>query len=539
MYTMLVVDDEMYALKGITQGIDWSDLPFSGILEARDAAEARRILETQPVDLVISDIEMPGDSGLELLRWIHRHRPETLTVFQTGHARFDYAREALQLDCFDYVLKPVDHDTLKEIAARAVREIEERRHRRQFEQTLDIYRRQWAAELPILVERFWQEILADRFPMAPDRLNRQFEMYGIPLTADGRVLPILLSVEAWGVEMDARDESIMEYAVRKAAAEIIQEDLPGTTVRDRGDLNLLLLFLREGETLDRPALLERCARYVEACRNYFRSRLSCYVGLPVPLGELSASLDRLLQLERSNVSASQSVYDAAAGSEGAASGFDSDLSLLPSFLDWGVLLDGGRYKELQAQLEEAVRRLQERSASRETLEQFYFGFLHLMYQAAHRKGMSIYEALTVAELNDPQASRSPQQLLQWAGRLISRAAQALQDKQKDASAVVAKIDAYIQDHLDRDLSRDDIARAVYRNPAYLSRLFRKETGLSLSEYIAKLRIERAKRLLTETNDKISHIAECVGYYHFSYFAKLFKKMTGLSPQEYRKKHQKL
>lgn len=535
---MLVVDDEIYALRGITQGIDWGDLPFTDILEARDAAEAKRVLESRQVDLVVSDIEMPGDNGLELLRWIHAKRPDTLTVFQTGHARFDYAREALQLGCFDYVLKPVDHDLLKDIVSRAVTEIQTRRQRQAFEETLATYRSQWAAQLPILVERFWQDLLAERIPLAPERLNRQLESYGIPFRADGFVLPVLLSVEEWSVGLDARDESIMEYAVRKAAVEMIPGQHAGTALQDRGDLNLLLLLLGQEESVDRQALLERCGQYVEACQSYFHCRLSCYVGQPVRVEELSASLDGLLQMERSNVTAAQSVLDASQGVEGAGVSGGAG-ALLPSFADWAVLLDNGAQEELQKQLEETVRRLQEQAASRETLEQFRFGLLHLLYQTAHRKGVSVYESLTVAELNDPQVLRSPQLLLQWASRLIGKTAQAFQDRQKDTSAVIAKIHAYILENLDRDLNRDDIAKSVYRNPAYLSRLFRKETGLSLSEYITQQKIDRAKRMLTETNDKISNIAEGLGYYHFSYFAKLFKKMTGLSPQEYRKKHQTL
>ncbi|MNC23288.1 transcriptional regulator NarL [compost metagenome] len=73
--TMLVVDDEIYALKGITQGIDWSDMPFSAILEASSVKSATQIMERQPVDLVISDIEMQEANGLELLRWIHKRFP--------------------------------------------------------------------------------------------------------------------------------------------------------------------------------------------------------------------------------------------------------------------------------------------------------------------------------------------------------------------------------------------------------------------------------------------------------------------------------
>ncbi|WP_158630166.1 response regulator [Cohnella sp. AR92] len=537
MLTMLVVDDEIFALKGITQGIDWSDLPFKEILEADNVKQAMKHMEEKPVDLVISDIEMPGANGMELLRWINDRFPNTQVIFLTGHARFDYAREALQLGCFDYALKPIDHEVLKDIVAKAVREIEAQRNRQSFEEMLSAYHRQWTQQLHLLVERFWQDLLADRVSLRQERLEREFELYDIPLKADGLVLPVMVSIEQWNAELNARDESIMEYAIRKAASETILGEWPGAVLQDRSGLNLILLYASpDGPPVDRQALLERCNQYKADCESYFHCRISCYVSQPVPIGEIASAVDRLQQLERTNVSAASAVIDASALAEGGTAGGNG---ALPNFAEWGQLIDQGGQDELIRQLEETTKRLQDEMASRETLELLHAGLLHLFYQAAHRKGISVYDALTVQELSDPQASRSPQQLLQWASKSAEKFVRVFSDKPRDSSAVIAKINAYIQDNLHRDLSRDDIANEVYRNPAYLSRLFRKETGLSLSEYIAQKRIEEAKRMLVETNLKVSNIAEGLGYQHFSYFAKLFRKFTGLTPQDYRKKYQKL
>ncbi|WP_239617904.1 response regulator [Cohnella mopanensis] len=537
MLTILVVDDEIYALKGITQGIDWSDLPIGQILEAENVKEAKQHFQSNKVDLLISDIEMPGANGLELLRYIRESSPQTLTIFLTGHARFEYAQEALHMGCFDYVLKPVDHDVLKDIVSRAIVEIDTRKQQAEFENSLENYRRQWMNQLPILVDRFWQELLAGRVAVNADRLNRQFEQFEIPLNVErGRVLPILLSIEQWDVELDSRDESIMEYALRKAAAEIILGELPGTVVQDPGELNLTLLYLDEADIPDRKQLLSRCNQFVKACNDYFHCRVSCYVDVSVRIGELPASLERLMQMERSNVSSAQTVVDASSSEEGTAG---SQHIVLPSFLEWTILLDNGQQEELIRHIETTVSQFQAESVGRETLELFQYGFLHMLYQAAYRKGISIYEAVEMTELMDTQAVRSPQLLKQWAVKMIQKCLEAFQDKQRDASAIIAKVQTYIQDNLQKELNRDDIAHSVFRNPAYISRLFRKETGVSLTDYITQTRIEKAKRQLAETNDKISNIAEGLSYVHFSYFAKLFKKVTGLSPQEYRKKHQVL
>ncbi|MNG22693.1 Bifunctional transcriptional activator/DNA repair enzyme AdaA [compost metagenome] len=96
----------------------------------------------------------------------------------------------------------------------------------------------------------------------------------------------------------------------------------------------------------------------------------------------------------------------------------------------------------------------------------------------------------------------------------------------------------MQTHISQDLTREDIAAFLHFNPAYLSRLFKKETGLSLSDYIMDQRMKQAKRLLSESDLKVSDVAEITGYRNFSYFSKLFKKQEGFTPQEFRKRNKR-
>ena len=88
-------------------------------------------------------------------------------------------------------------------------------------------------------------------------------------------------------------------------------------------------------------------------------------------------------------------------------------------------------------------------------------------------------------------------------------------------------------NIDKDLSRAEIADAIYLNPEYLSRLFKKETGASLNDYIVTEKMRAAQSLLSDTNIPVSLIATKVGYSNFSYFSQVFKKYTGMSPVEYR------
>ncbi|MBO9604877.1 MAG: response regulator [Paenibacillaceae bacterium] len=525
MYNLLVVDDEKYAVHGVTRGIDWTDLPIGGIFEAMDVEEAMAAFAAQRIDLLISDIEMPGLNGLELQRWVLEHSPHTETIFLTGHANFAYAQQAIQLGGFDYVLKPVDHDQLKEVAAKALQKLARERELLEFQEAYRTYSAHWQSQLPMLVERFWQDLLGGRVPLAPERLQRLFRLYDMPLAPDSAVVPVLISVEEWQEELSARDEDIMEYALRKAAAELVLDDWPGCVVSERSGYSLALVYAPAGEA----ELRSRCLRFVADCRRYFRCRLSCYIGptgMPAALAETVADL---LAMERGNVGRTNEVHHLReyAAAEG-------DPPSAPAAADWTPLLEAGKKAELLVRLNAALDRMQTTGVRAETLEAFYYALHHAASQLALKKGLSARDMIP-AELHDfPAATRSLSQLRSWAQRFAAAAADAIGGSGKDVSAVIARTMQLIRERLHTNVSREQIAAEVYLNPAYLSRLFKKETGLSLSDYMLVQRMELAKRLLKESNLKISGIAEAVGYDHFSHFAKMFKRVAGVSPHDYRK-----
>ena len=97
-----------------------------------------------------------------------------------------------------------------------------------------------------------------------------------------------------------------------------------------------------------------------------------------------------------------------------------------------------------------------------------------------------------------------------------------------------EIQAYIQEHFTEDLSLNRISEQFYLNPVYISQLFKKKTGVGYKDYMTGLRIQRAKRLLEETDLRVYEICEMVGYRDIKYFNKTFEKLEGMTPSEYRK-----
>ncbi|WP_346888005.1 helix-turn-helix domain-containing protein [Clostridium sp. UBA1056] len=111
-----------------------------------------------------------------------------------------------------------------------------------------------------------------------------------------------------------------------------------------------------------------------------------------------------------------------------------------------------------------------------------------------------------------------------------------QTKNKCYSKTIIFCKNYIYSHLYEDLNREAIAKAVNLNPSYLSVLFKKEVGISMSEYIQQTKINESINLLTFTNTSIHQICSLLNFTDQSYFTKIFRKFTGTTPKDYRERY---
>lgn len=130
---MLIVDDEKWAVQGILDGVNWDSLGFEEILTAYSYTQAVNVIKANFVDVMLCDIEMPDESGLELVAYANAHSPGTACIILSCHDKFDYAQQAVKLDCLDYVLKPVRYETLTEILKKAMDFVRKQSHKQMME----------------------------------------------------------------------------------------------------------------------------------------------------------------------------------------------------------------------------------------------------------------------------------------------------------------------------------------------------------------------------------------------------------------------
>ena len=124
-------------------------------------------------------------------------------------------------------------------------------------------------------------------------------------------------------------------------------------------------------------------------------------------------------------------------------------------------------------------------------------------------------------------------MIKWANYLLDATFE-YEKKILKSFTVCDKINAYIRQHYKEHIGRNEIAEEFFLAPEYLSKVYKKETGISINEAIAACRVEQAK-LLLDRGERVSDVAEKVGFDNFTYFSTTFKKLEGVSPTKYKKK----
>ncbi|MEC0171481.1 response regulator transcription factor [Paenibacillus graminis] len=533
---LLIVDDEQFAVEGILYCCDWKEFGVEEVLTANRADRARDIVNDKKIDLLICDIEMPDEDGLSLVGWVREHSPWTESIFLTCHSEFSYAKKAVNLGSFDYLLKPVDSAELLSAVSGMIAAIREKEEYESYNKMYHKYLNLWQQEKPKRVERFWQDLLSRSILSFGDFFERELAGAGVGLTTGDLVLPILISIEEWNKPLNPRDQEIMEYAVKKAAEEFFTEDQQGEAVTDKSGVLFILLYAkgkeeggRAAETLIIQKLTAMGKRFIKACQELFYSIVTCYVGSFKPLQELPGMCESLKIMERDNISRTQSVLLY----------LPQDQILLSPNLD-DIRLDDLISYMLSGKRESAVRFIHNLTEKLEAnpcfqgrnLDALHQDTMQIIYHFLQVRGINAGSIVLFTDWTTARI-RGLLQYRHWAEGIVSAVMETEFERQEKGSVIERSI-RYIQQNVEEEISRASVADYVGLNPTYLSRLFKKETGQNLIDFLISVKMNRTRELLDTTDMSVSSIAQQVGYSNFSHFTKMFRKQFDVNPQEYRK-----
>ncbi|WP_169447603.1 response regulator [Paenibacillus daejeonensis] len=541
------MDDEHYHVDGLTELLRAREHDRLEIYGAYSAQEAIAWMEGMKIDIVMSDIAMPGMDGLELQRQIARLWPHCRVIFLTGYTDFEYIKSAMKLDAVDYLLKTEGEDTILEAVEKAIASLEQQSRSgdalRRAEQQLHAMR-------PVLQREYMLSLLDQTADTSIDRLAAGFSEWQLPLTAEQPVL--LLYGELGGSEMGEEDlasRSLMRFAAQNISQEILGREARVyccALERDR-----MIWFIQpedppEGAAAE-AAVWERLIRLVHGsletvqstCRQLLKRSLRMASDQEaVPWPRVSERFEHLkLQYSRGRSSLGEDLLMVAErqpdipNAEQLRHSWRRELDRLGELLYSGeTTIYLARYYDLMAGVREASELY---PALRKLV---YYGLVHLVLgfvdaqrleeKAAERED---YDRLTRYDAHHSweEATVYLAELAEWLHSVRE------ESQQKQEEQLIATIHAYVQQHLDGDLSLVRLGEVVSLSPVYLSRVYKQLTGHNLTEHILEMKLERAKQLLSGSEQLIQDITREVGFESPAYFTRFFRKYTGISPQQYR------
>lgn len=522
---LLIVDDEASAILAVIKGISWERLKFTGVFTASNITEAKEKLMNHDIRVLLCDIEMPMGSGLELLEWVNEYRPGICSVFMTCHADFSYAQRAIQLGSFDYILKPLDFEALEKVLKSAAQKVDQEEQQKQASNY-------WEKGRKAVERQFWRELFIGDIAPNEGSISIYLKRNQLDIPIDGKFLPILLSPKRLPENMTPEDRKLIRFSLRNVAEEVFQTSLAKHELEALGeDEILVMLTVKDGvtDTALTDSISQCCEILIEAADQYLHIQVCCYVGYRVSISEISGQIEQLHGMDFNNIVSNKIFLFLNPGE-----------TIMDKFQPVAGVLGGHRnysgnctraLSEIQQALTAYDRELEPDSIF---INAFYMGIYYILSDFS-RKNQVFIRDLVDKEQNrrlSHLAMNSMAGLAAWVQHIRS----ALQAFEKDdiaREAPVDKVKEYIKAHLDKELSVEKIAGQVHLNPDYLNRIFKKVTGVPLSQYTIQQKMERAKWLLRHTNWQIGEVAAAVGYYNYSSFNRSFNKIVGQSPQEWK------
>ncbi len=158
---VLIVDDLKAVVDSIENGVNWAAVGIDEVYTAGSAKEAKLVMMNFEIDILLTDIEMPEEDGISLFQWTRKMQPNVLGIFLTSHAEFEYAREAIRLGGFDYILQPARVADIESCMTRAVEEAKKNEKIQRLEKSTEALSNQRDGMLELLCERGQESRLKD------------------------------------------------------------------------------------------------------------------------------------------------------------------------------------------------------------------------------------------------------------------------------------------------------------------------------------------------------------------------------------------
>lgn len=514
MIKVLVVDDEYFAREGMKRTVNWKELSCELCGEAEDAFQAINLSKELKPDIIITDINMPGMDGLSMAEKIKEFLPSCKFIIITGFDEFEYAKRAVKINAVDFLLKPIDQDEFIKSIKSAVTNLN------------NVKKQKYIAKEKILLDMMRGKISSD------EQIKETLRNFNLDLQ---NCFIALLENDDYEFMMEQGNEKTV-FECNEKITHIIKGYITNALVIECHKHRIgIIISSKENKNVEE--IINRKLRCIqnsilESCHitvTFGVSNIHPILNIAKTYIESKASLKNKLYLGRGsityfcNISKSESYTD------------ELLLSAQEEILNLLKAKDKGK-------LEVALKKL-------------YFGIFKsykiendIIKQVSIEIILKALNMLKYYNIDSGNVSDKNLKIYRSMSKLntIDELHGFVKTQVVDSLNTIKEIDIEVQEtgietaiefikqHYTEDISLKTVAKHVYLSESYLSRKIKKVLGIGFSEYVTKLKIEKAIEYLNKSNLKIIEIASKLGYSDYRYFSHTFKKYTGYTPSEYTK-----
>lgn len=476
MFQVYLIDDEIWALISLEKLIPWEEYGFCICGKSNSAKKAWDDICRNPPDVVITDIRMPGMTGLELLKKLHDGKMKTQVVLVSGFAEFQYAQEAIKHGAFEYLLKQVKREQLKECMIRLSAFLSEQKEKMR---ETEVYNE----------KQFWTQMQDQQIKIAAENLFQIEQQEWI-----GKVCFVT----------SCKKENIVDKKNRR----IIQGERFRFFLLGERDENAYGLCIADQETSSRSEEIKKFLAQVSEQETVWG------------ISRIGDGIQKVSEM----IWEAQTALRAACFSQNQILSYHIKGN---GWKKWDELSRAMYYKQ-NTQVRMQLEALKSEVEVGAILSDELFSILERIdyeYKKSHGKNLKPQE--WIRECDMIHRYPSDKEFFKWLMAFFP----ARSEVGSDSAQYIIHI---IENQLANAPTLATIGKELGMSQGALTQILKRQTGKNYSELLLEQRMKRAKELLVYTNKTITEIAEETGYTDLFYFSKTFKKNNGISPNEYRK-----
>ena len=537
MLKVFLVEDESIVREGLRDNIPWQQYGYEFVGEASDGEMALPLIQKTKPDVLLTDIKMPFMDGLSLSKLVHQEFPEMKIIIISGYDDFEYARGAILVGAEQYLLKPITRAALQKALAELKTKIETEREQKNYQEKFQSEAREYEQ---FSRTDFFVKVFEGRMPVQ----DMYEEAAKLSLKINAPCYNILLfslqekrTAEDRGTESEGfarKREELLHYFIR----------YPENLVF-RWNVNTYGVLIK-GSAAQMQELGARCLENVDRICHPAEDLLDWYVALGEPVERLSLLAEcyskanhlfayRFLRPQL-HVFTVETMGRIVPEKEEGGSIRDIDPAKMEAELIRDFLLQGAR-DEVADFVENYLLAVGE--ALQSAMFRNYLT-LHVYFAAvSYVESLGCGREELLRLLNDggltPEGQYDVDALPDYLCGLIERAME-LRDRESDNQSkhILKKALTYIEENYSQEsLSLNSVAGEDNVSANYFSAIFSRAMQVTFVEYVTGKRMDKAKRLLRQTQMHTGEIAMEVGYKDPHYFSFVFKKTQGCTPREYR------